>query len=111
MSAGCDYSREHVVLDDAQTVLKEVADLRLRAAAAVHHAMDLAPRDGIQDCLHNRRVRPRRAQDELSDGEASLRLDIGQVVLAAVDEVGRHGGVVALGVLLGKGLVEDVMPR
>ena len=32
---------EHVVLDDAQSVHQEVADFGLRAAAAVHHTVDI----------------------------------------------------------------------
>eukprot|EP00964_Phaeocystis_antarctica_P101399 scaffold66881_cov63-Phaeocystis_antarctica.AAC.1 len=102
---------QHVVLDNAQPIVEEVAHFGLRPAAAVDHAVHLRARHGVEQGLDHGGVGARRAEDELAHGEACLGLDVGELVLAAVHERRRHRGVEALRVARREVVGEDVVPR
>ena len=99
---------EEVVLDDAAVVAHEVQHLGLRAARAVHHAVNLRAK-GVEQPFHHRSVCAGGREDELAGIQRAALYGIGQAECAAIYQFLGHGVVVALRIFLGQVFGKDVV--
>mmetsp|Transcript_85115 Transcript_85115/g.260072 ORF Transcript_85115/g.260072 Transcript_85115/m.260072 type:complete len:323 (-) Transcript_85115:687-1655(-) len=102
---------EEAVLHHMHAV-DEVQDLRLAAAAAMHHAADVAEEAVVAHPFHHWRVRAGRRQQQLRRGNLMpVGLDdVLEPEPAAVDELARHAAVEGLRELLHQALAQHVVP-
>ena len=99
---------EHVVFDYFAVVVDEMEHFRLGSACAMHHAMNLRPHF-IQHSLDDRRVGTSGGENQLTCVYGRTFYGVCQLVTAAVDQFGWYSMVVALRIILGQILAEDIM--
>ena len=99
---------EHIVLDDAAVVVDEVEHLGLGTTCAMYHTMNLRTQL-VEQALDDRRIGAGGGKDELASVDGRTVNHAIQLILAAIDEIVRHGVVEALRVFLGQILGEDIV--